>query len=83
MDNTTESPDLRDTARGIAIRAGILTVGGIFLGGWITAMAMKVASRAIHLLLLLGLGLVVTGVGAYEVKKVQRRWQHDDVSNVV
>lgn len=83
MDNTSESLDLRDTARGIAIRAGILTVGGIFLGGWITAMAMKVASRAIHLLLLLGLGLLVTGAGAYEVKKIQRRWQRDDVSDVV
>ncbi len=83
MDNTSESLDLRDTARGIAIRAGILTVGGIFLGGWITAMAMKVASRAIHLLLILGLGMVVTGIGAYEVRKVKRRWQHDDVSEVV
>jgi predicted acyltransferase len=79
MDNN-QTPDLRDTAHNIAVRAGVLTVGGILIGGWMTALAMKVASRAIHLLLVVGLGLIVTGFGWYEVKKVQRRWDHDDVT---
>jgi len=81
MDNDN-SLTLRDTANGFVIRAGLLTLGGLFIGGWITALAMKVAGKAIHLLVLLGAGLVLTGLGTYEVKKVQRRWRHDDVSDV-
>jgi hypothetical protein len=81
MDNDN-SLTLRDTANGLVVRAALLTLGGLFIGGWITALAMKVAGKAIHLLVLLGAGLIITGLGTYEVKKVQRRWQHDDVSNV-
>ena len=81
MDNDN-SLTLRDNANGLVIRAALLTLGGLFIGGWITALAMKVAGKAIHLLVLLGAGLIITGLGTYEVKKVQRRWQHDDVSNV-
>ena len=77
--NSLTSPD---TANGLAIRAGLLTLGGLFIGGWITALAMKVAGKAIHLLVLLGAGLIITGLGTYEVKKVQRHWHRDDVSNV-
>jgi hypothetical protein len=82
MDNDT-SLTTRDTANGLAIRAGLLTLGGLFIGGWITALAMKVAGKAIHLLVLLGAGLIITGLGTYEVKKVQRHWRRDDVSNIV
>jgi len=82
MDNN-ESLDLRETANGLAIRAGLLTIGGLFIGGWITALAMKVAGKAIHLLVLLGAGLIIAGLGTYEVKKVQRHWRRDDVSNIV
>jgi hypothetical protein len=81
MDNN-ESLDLRDTARGLAIRAGLLTIGGLFICGWVTALALKVAGKAIHLLVLLGAGLIIAGLGTYEVKKVQRRWQRDDISSV-
>jgi hypothetical protein len=81
MDNDTPLT-LRDTANGLAIRAALLSLGGLFIGGWITALAMKVAGKAIHLLVLLGAGLIITGLGTYEVKKVQRRWRNDDVSNV-
>jgi hypothetical protein len=82
MDNDN-SLDLHDATRGLALRAGLLTVGGLFIGGWITALAMKVAGKAIHLLVLLGAGLIITGLGTYEVKKVQRHWRRDDVSNIV
>ncbi len=80
MDNDS-SLTLRGTADGLAIRAALLTLGGLFIGGWIVALAMKVAGKAIHLLVLLGAGLVITGPGAYEVK-VQRRWGRDDVSKI-
>jgi hypothetical protein len=81
MDNSN-SLDLHDTTHGLALRAGLLTIGGLFIGGWVTALAMKVAGKAIHLLVLLGAGLVIAGLGTYEVKKVQRRWSHDDISNI-
>ena len=82
MDNN-EAPDLRETVSGIAIRAGLLAAGGLFIGGWMTALALKVASRAIHLLVILGLGLIVAGLSAYEAKNVQRRWNRDDVTTFV
>ena len=82
MDNDN-SLTTRDTVNGLALRAGLLTLGGLFIGGWITALAMKVAGKAIHLLVLLGAGLVIAGLGTYEVKKVQRHWRRDDVSNIV
>ena len=80
MDN--DNSLTHDTANGLATRAALLTLGGLFIGGWITALAMKVAGKAIHLLVLLGAGLIITGLGTYEVKKVQRHWHRDDVSNI-
>ena len=64
-----EPMDLRDTARGIAIRAGFLTVGGILIGGWIVGVSMKIAGKAVHVLLLAGTALLLGGVATYEVKK--------------
>jgi hypothetical protein len=80
MDN--DNSLTHDTANGLALRAGLLTLGGLFIGGWVTALAMKVAGKAIHLLVLLGAGLIIAGLGTYEVKKVQRHWRRDDVSNI-
>lgn len=66
----TEEPlSIRDTARGMAVRAGFLTVGGILIGGWIIGVGMKVAGKAIHFLLLAGLALLLGGVTTYELKK--------------
>jgi len=82
MDNN-EAVDARETARGLAIRASLLTAGILFIGGWVLALALKIAGRAIHLLVILGAGLIVTGLGVSEVKKVQRQWSDDDISSVV
>ena len=71
VESMTEEPlSLRDTARGVAIRAGLLTVGGILIGGWLFGVVMKVAGKAIHLLLLAGVGLLIGGIATYEVKKL-------------
>lgn len=67
--NNDEPMSLRETARGIALRGGLLTVGGILIGGWIVGVTMKLAGKAIHVLLLAGTALVVGGVATYEVKK--------------
>ena len=69
MTNNDEPMTLRETARGIAIRAGILTVGGILIGGWIVGVSMKIAGKAIHVLLLAGTALVLGGIATYEVRK--------------
>jgi hypothetical protein len=70
MINDSEEPlTLRETARGIAIRAGLLTVGGILIGGWLVGVSMKIAGKAIHLLLLAGTALLLGGVATYEVRK--------------
>jgi hypothetical protein len=70
---TTEPLSLRDTARGVAIRGGVLLAGALLVSGWLAALTLRVASKAIHLLLVLGLALIGIGLGTYEVKKVQRR----------
>ena len=64
-----EPMSLRDTARGVAVRAGLLTVGGMLVGGWIVAMSMKIAGKMIHLLLVTGATLILGGIATYEVKK--------------
>jgi len=64
-----EPMSLRDTARGVAIRAGLLTVGGLLISGWIVGVSLKIAGKAIHLLLLAGTALVLGGIATYEVKK--------------
>ena len=73
---TNEPMSLRDTARGVAIRAGVLVVGGALIGGWIVGMAMKAAGKAVHLLLLAGITLVAGGFVTYKVKKYLPH--HDD-----
>lgn len=65
---------LRDTARGIALRAGILAVGGIFVGGWLAAATLKAAGTAVKITTGTALLLIGGGVAAWEVKKVQRRF---------
>ena len=66
---TEESLSLRDTARGVAVRAALLTVGGMLIGGWILGVSMKIAGKMIHLLLLAGVALLLGGFTTYEVKK--------------
>jgi hypothetical protein len=65
----TEPMSLRDTARGVAVRGGILVVGGALIGGWIVGMLMKAAGKAVHLLLLAGITLLMGGFVTYKVRK--------------
>jgi hypothetical protein len=63
---------LRDTAKGIAVRAGILSVVALVVGTWLFSLAAKVASGAVKIVagtLLLAIG---GGYIAWQVKKVQR-----------
>ena len=69
-----EELSIRDTARGVAVRGGILLAGGLLVGGWLAGVAFKVAGKAVHLLLMLGLALIGAAFATYEVKKIQRRF---------
>lgn len=64
---------LRDTAKEIAVRAGILGVGGVVISGLIASVAMRAASALLRVLVGLFLLLVTGGLVTFEVKKVQRR----------
>lgn len=68
----SEPLDLRETAKGIALRAGILSVVSLVAGAWLFSLAAKAASGAVKVLT----GLVLLGIGGavatWQVKKVQR-----------
>jgi len=64
---------LRDTAKGMAVRAGILGVGGVVVSGLVMSVVMKAAGTLMRILVGLFLLLVTGGVVRYEAKRVQRR----------
>ena len=69
----TQPISLRDTAKGIAIRAGILGAAGLIIGAWVFGLAAKTAAFFVKFTV----GLLLLTIGAsfatYEVRKVQRR----------
>jgi membrane protein DedA with SNARE-associated domain len=74
--NDTQPLSLRDTAKGIAIRAGVLSIAGVVVGAWLFSLAAKAASGIVKIAagtILLGAG---AGIASWEVKKAQRRFAH-------
>lgn len=63
----------RTTARGIGLRALLLIIGILLIGGWLLSLAFKIAGAAIHLLLWIGLILIVAGAIAVVMNKFKRR----------
>jgi hypothetical protein len=63
---------VRNTARGIGIRAIILLAGIVLVGIWLLSLALKIAGAAIHLLLWIGLILIVAGAIAFVVRRFRR-----------
>lgn len=68
-----EPMSLRDTAKGIAVRAGIVGVGGVVVSGLVVSFAMKAAGTLVRVLVGLFLLLVTGGAVTYEANRVQRR----------
>ena len=58
-----------DTAKGIAVRAGILSVAGIVAGAWLFGIAAKAASGVVKIMAGLLLLLIGAGFATWEVKK--------------
>ena len=63
---------LRETARGIAIRAGVLAVGGILLSGIVAAEALKAAGVVVKIATGTAVLLIGSGMAAWEVKRMHR-----------
>lgn len=64
--------DLRGTAKGIAVRAGFLSIAALIVGTWLFSLAAKAASGLVKIatgLILLAIG---GGYAAWEVKKMRR-----------
>jgi high-affinity Fe2+/Pb2+ permease len=62
---------LRDTAKGVAVRAGVLSVGGLVVGAWIYSMLLKLAGDAVRWLTGILLMLIAGGLVTWEVKKAK------------
>jgi hypothetical protein len=69
----TQPISLRDTAKGIAVRAGILSVVGLIFGAWVFGLAAKTASFLVKVTVGLLLLMIGGTFAAIEVKRVQRR----------
>lgn len=65
---------LKETAKGVGIRAGILALGGLVIGGWLFGLAAKAASGIVKIFVGLILLVIAGGYATYEVKKFERRW---------
>jgi hypothetical protein len=74
MNNEIERLSLRDTARGVAIRAGLLSMVAIVLSAWLFGLVARAAGAVVKIFagaLLLAIG---GGIATWQVKKVQRRF---------
>jgi hypothetical protein len=69
----TEDMTLRDTAKGIAVRAGVLGATGLVVFAAVFSLAAKAASGLVKLLV--GTLLVAVGAGwiGWKIRKFQRR----------
>ncbi|HEX8172518.1 MAG TPA: hypothetical protein VF824_18430 [Thermoanaerobaculia bacterium] len=65
---------LRDTAKGVAVRASVLGVVGLIVGAWLFGLAAKAASGIVKLLVGLLLLTVGGGVAAWKVRQARRRY---------
>jgi membrane protein DedA with SNARE-associated domain len=74
MDDQQQPMSLRDTAKGVAVRASVLGVVGLIVGAWLFGLAAKAASGIVKLLVGLLLLTVGGGVAAWKVRQARRRY---------
>jgi hypothetical protein len=65
--------NMRDTLRGIGIRAGVLAVGGLVVGGTLAAVAMKAAGTLMQVAAGATLLVAAGGFATYEARRLRRR----------
>lgn len=71
--NAQNSDSIDALAKGIAVRAGILTLVSVVVGAWVFGAAAKAASGAVKVAATLFVLTAGAGVATYEVKRLQRR----------
>ena len=78
MDGETsrdEQDQLSDLGRSIALRAGILTLAGVIVGGWVASLALKTAGKLVRVLVGLILLLVAGTFISVEVNRARDHFQ--------
>jgi len=75
MNTNVERPEsAKELAEGIAVRAGVMAVGGLVLGTWLFSLAARAASGVVKIVTGGLLLAIVAAFATWEVKKVQRRF---------
>ena len=73
-----DSMEVRDTLRGIEIRAAILGLVTLLIGGWILAPIIKMTGAALSRILAVLFGLVLLGTGAISLKVLSAKHRRHD-----
>ncbi|HEX2834106.1 MAG TPA: hypothetical protein VHW00_13935 [Thermoanaerobaculia bacterium] len=69
-----QNPDsIGALAKGIAVRAGILSLVSVVAGAWVFGVAARAASGAVKIAATLLVLTAGAGVATYEVKRLQQR----------
>ena len=70
--NDPASPSIRDTAKGIAVRAGVLSVVGIIAATWLFSLAAKAAGGLVKIIAAVVLLAIGGGYVTWKAKKFKR-----------
>jgi cobalamin biosynthesis protein CobD/CbiB len=70
--NEQRPETMSDLAKGIAVRAGVLSLVSVIVGAWVFSLAAKAASGIVKVLTALFVLTVGAGVVTWQVKKVQK-----------
>lgn len=81
--NEQSQESISELAKGIAVRAGILSVVGLVVGAWVFSLAAKAASGLVKVLVGTLLLTIGAGVATWEVKKAQRHLGHGRVTGEI
>ncbi|MGZ7042142.1 MAG: hypothetical protein ACXVH7_10165 [Thermoanaerobaculia bacterium] len=73
--SSSQPMSLRDTVKGVGIRAAILAIGGLIAGGLLTAAILKAAGTLVKVLVGAMLLRIGGGFAAYEIRKVRRSFE--------
>lgn len=71
--NESAPLDLRDTAKGIAVRAGVLSVVALVAGTWLFSLAARAAGGLVKVVTAIVLLAIGGGVAAWEIRKAKER----------
>lgn len=71
---TTQPLSLRETAKGLAVRAGLLSAVALVIGAWVFGLAAKTATAIVKVVVGLLLVTIGAGLATFEVRRQSRRF---------